>query len=76
MKDFLTDEECDSIIAIAQQNGLKASNTVKTLKHRVSREDIMEHFYNLDLDDDGILQKYEVFGWINCSIAKSQIKYQ
>ena len=65
MENFLTDDECDSIIDLAQYHGLKASTTVKTTKQRLPREKIVKLFYKNDLDGDGILEKYEVFGVIS-----------
>lgn len=70
MKDFLTDEECDIIIHIAQYNGLESSRTVRTLEHRrVPREKIIGLFESFDMDYDGYLEKFEVFISSSCSIA-------
>jgi pantothenate kinase len=60
VENFLTDNECDVIIGLAQHHGLQASTTVRKIKNRVSREKVMDLFYKNDLDGDGTLEKYEV----------------
>jgi pantothenate kinase len=60
VENFLTDNECDVIIGLAQHHGLQASTTVRKIKNRVSREQVMDLFYKNDLDGDGTLEKYEV----------------
>ena len=68
MENFLTDDECDSIIDLAQNHGLKTSTTVRTTKQRLPREKIVQLFYKNDLDGDEILEQYEVFWFISFGV--------
>ena len=61
VEDFLTDEECESIIMLAKYSGLKESSTVRTNKDRLSREQLIQLFSKTDLNADGVLENHEVF---------------
>lgn len=73
MENFLTDEECDSIINLAKESGLSASTTVRTNRQRISKEKMMALFEKNDDNDDGILTNYEVFQKSKTEIRTSYI---
>ena len=61
VENFLTDEECQLIVDLANASGLTQSTTVRTKKGtRLPRQKILELFHGKDVNSDGLLDRYEV----------------
>lgn len=75
MENFLTNEECDLIISAAKNSGLSESTTVRANRHRLPVEKIMELFGKVDVNSDGILDTYEVYEIMFCSIGCKEKVY-
>lgn len=63
MPHFLTDEECDHVIKLAQENGLETSGVVSELLPSLSdgnEEEVGEIFTHLDFNEDKFLSPSEL----------------
>ena len=63
IKDFLSDSECDTLIALAEEEGLAISKILadtEVLDVKVMKGEALRNFTYWDMNNDGTIQMSEV----------------